>query len=188
MAEITLEAMPVLGGVDLDIGGNRVLERSDLALVSVATPQGGEAELVRALDAGWSLAMPEPTLSRVAGETRAIRTAPDQMMLVFRHPTPDAERVVQAKLDGTGYTTEQTDVWVVLEVSGPDTLAALERLCPLDLDPARFPVGASGRSVMEHMGAMIVRLEPDRFWLLSARSSAGSFLHAVETSYRYVID
>ncbi|NND42650.1 MAG: sarcosine oxidase subunit gamma, partial [Silicimonas sp.] len=61
MAEITLEAMPVLGGVDLDIGGNRVLERSDLALVSVATPQGGEAELVRALDAGWSLAMPEPT-------------------------------------------------------------------------------------------------------------------------------
>ena len=44
----------------------------------------------------------------------------------------------------------------------------------------------SARTVMEHMGAMIVHLSGDRFLLLSASSSAQSFLHAVELSYRYV--
>ena len=91
---------------------------------------------------------------------------------------------MQGKLDGKGYTTDQTDAWVVLEISGPDTMAAMERLCPLDL--ASFETGTSGRTVMEHMGAFVVKIEDNRFWLMSASSSAASFLHAVETSYHYV--
>lgn len=184
MAEITLKAAPVLGGIDLAIGENRILERDDLALVSVATPLGGEAQLEAALSKGWELSVPDPRVSSVSGETRAIRTAPDQMMLVFPHATPDANKTVQDKLGGTGYTTDQTDVWVVLEVSGPQTLAALERLSMLDLEA--FPEDASARTIMEHMGAMVVRLAPDRFLLFSASSSAASFLHAVETSFHWV--
>ena len=66
----------------------------------------------------------------------------------------------------------------------PDTLAALERLCPLDL--ARVPTRGSGRTVMEHMGALVVRTSEDGFLLMSASSTAGSFLHALETSLHYV--
>ena len=186
MAEstFTLTAAPILGGIDQTIGQNRITERDDLALVSIATPQGGEAALTKALKNGWGLALPDPTRSSDSGKVRAVRAAPDQILLVFPHATPDANTVVQAKLNGTGYTTDQTDVWVVLEISGPDTRAALERLCPLDF--SRFPDGGSGRTVMEHMGAMIVRLSEDRFLLLSASSSARSFLHAVQTSFHYV--
>lgn len=187
MAEITLTAAPVLG-VDKSLGENRIVERSDLALVSVATPLGGDETLAKTLKSKWKLDVPEPRMTAAAGDMRAIRTAPDQMMLVFPHPTPDAERTAQDKLGGAGYTTDQTDVWVVLEVSGPDTAKALERLCLLDLHPDAFPEGAAARTVMEHMGAMIVRLGADRYWLMSASSSAGSFLHAVETSYAYVMD
>ena len=187
MAEYTLEAAPALGGADIAIGGNRILERDGLALVSVATPQGGEAAMAEALKRGWSLEMPGPRVSSTSGEMRAVRTAPDQVVLVFPHAAPDANGVVQGKLEGAGYTTDQTDVWVALEVSGPETLAALERLCPLDLSEAAFPVDGAARTVMEHMGAIIVRLEVERFLLLSARSSGASFLHAVETSYRYVV-
>ena len=185
MAEMTLTAAPVLG-TDLTIGGNRIVERPDLALVSAAVPLGGDAAFAAALKKGWGLKMPGPKLSEVSGETRAIRTTGDQIMLIFPHATPDGERVVQGRFAGAAYTTDQTDVWLVLELSGPDTLAALERLCPLDLDAAAFPVGAAARTVMEHMGGLIVRLGPDRFWLMSASSSARSFLHAVELSYRYV--
>ena len=131
--------------------------------------------------------MPAPAKSSTSGETRAIQTAHDQMLLVFAHDTPDAEKVVQEKLSGAGYTTDQTDSWIVLEVAGPDTLAALGRSCPRDLHLDVFPVDATARTVMEHMGAMIVRVEKERFLLLSASSSAGSFLHAVETSYHYVM-
>lgn len=187
MADITLQAAPILGGVDHSIADNRIVERSDLALVSVATPLGGVDALISALKSGWSLSLPEPKLSSVSGDIRAIRTAPDQLLLAFPHDTPDADSVVQSKLGGAGYTTDQTDSWVVLEVSGPDTLAALERICPLDLNPAKFPVDASARTIMEHMGAMIIRLDAEKFLLLSASSSAKSFLHAVETSYHYVL-
>lgn len=187
MAEITLAPRAALGGADIAIGDNRIRERSDLALVSIATPLGGEAALERALKSGWSLALPAPTLSEISGETRAIRTAPDQMLLVFPHPTPDAERVVQDKLKGAGYTTDQTDAFAILEISGPDTAAALERLSPLDHALPSFPVNASARTLMEHLGVHIVRTSADSFLVLSARSSAHSFLHAVETSYRHVI-
>ena len=184
MAEMnfTLEATPILGGVDMTIGANRIVERDDLAIVSIATPLNGENTLSNALKAGWGLSFPEPNLASQNGNTYAIRTGPDQLLLIFPHQTPDAENAVQQKLDHAGYTTDQTDVWVALEISGPDTLSALERLCPLDA--SQFPTGAAARTVMEHMGALILRLDEDRFLLLSASSSASSFLHAVETSYR----
>ena len=184
MAEITLTAAPVLGA-DLSLGENRIVERADLALISVATPLGGS--VTEALSAAWNLPMPEPTRSTAAGDMRAVQTGADQMLLVFPFADQGAEAHVQNALSGAGYTTEQTGAWVVLEVSGPQTMAALARLCPLDLDASVFPEGAAARTVMEHMGAVIIRLGTDRFWLLSASSSAASFLHAVELSYRNVM-
>ena len=183
MADFTLEAAPALGGANLRYGMSKIVERGDLALVSVATPQGGDEALATALKDGWSLDVPAPTRSTTSGDTRAIRTAADQMLLVFAHATPDANAHVQGKLNGAGYTTDQTDVWVVLEISGPEVIPALERICPLDLDDSAFPVNASGRTSIEHMGAMIVRTGEDAYLLLSASSSARSFLHAVETSF-----
>ena len=183
MADLTLEAAPALGGADLRYGMRRIVERGDLALVSIATPQGGDEALAAALKDGWSLDVPAPTRSTISGDTRAIRTAPDQMLLVFPHATPDANAHVQGKLNGAGYTTDQTDVWVVLEISGAQAIAALERICPIDLHDSAFPVNTSGRTSMEHMGAMIVRTGGDAYLLMSASSSAQSFLHAVETSF-----
>ena len=186
MAEFafTLDAAPVLGGVDKTIGENRIAERHDLALVSIACPLGGDAGLEEALKSGWGLDAPSPTQSVTNGDTTLVKTAPDQMLMLFPHATPDANSHVQSKLNNAGYTTDQTHAWVVLELSGPETLAALERLCPLDL--ATFPTGGAGRTVMEHISGVVLRLGDDRFLLMSASSSAGSFLHAVETSYVYV--
>ena len=186
MAKIMLRPTSQLGNADISVGSNRILERADLAIVSVAVPNGEEASLTRALKDSWALSLPDARQTSVSGDTRAIRTASDQLFLVFSHDTPDAEPFVQSRLNGAGYTTDQTDVWVALSVSGPDTLAALERICPLDLDLGVFPVDASARTIMEHMGAFILRLGETEFLLLSPSSSAASFLHAVELSFRYV--
>lgn len=186
MAEITLHAAPILGA-DLSIGPNRITERSDLALISVAVPLDGAERLAQALHDAWGLTMPTARLSSQATDLRAILSAPDQLLLLFPHDGADAEAHVQSQLKGAGYTTDQTDGWVMLELSGPDTLSALERICPIDLDTSGFPSGAFARTVMEHMGALVLRLEDDRLLLMSASSSAASFLHAVETSYRNVV-
>ena len=186
MADYSLTAAPILG-VDTTLGATRLRERDDLALVSIAVPMGGEAALAAAVKDGWGLDMPSPAQSSASGDMRAVRTTADQIMLIFPHPTPDANAVVQDRLNGAGYTTDQTDVWVVLELDGPDVRRAMERLCPHDLSDAAFPIGAAARTVMEHMGAMIVRTDTDRWLLMSASSSAKSFLHAVETSFAYTL-
>lgn len=184
--EFSLTAAPILGDVDMSIGPNRLRERDDLALVSIAAPQGNETAVEKALKSGWGLDSPTATRASKEGTTYAVATSPDQMILIFEHSGPDANRVVQQKLNGIGYTTDQTDVWVALEISGPDSLAALERLCPLDV--ALMPELGFGRTVMEHMGALVLRVAAKEFLLLSASSSAKSFLHAIETSFRNVID
>ncbi len=170
----------------MTIGNTRLRERGDLALVSAAIPLGGDGAFAEALKAGWGLAVPDPKVSSVSGPVRAIRSTADQCLLIFPHPTPDAEAVVREKMQGAAWTTEQTDAWVRLELSGPLALPALERLCMLDLDPRVFPEGAAARTVMEHMAAILIRTGPKAFLLFSASSSARSFLHAVETSLRYV--
>ena len=165
VAEIRLHPKPVLG-VNTEIGGIRIRERSDLALVSVA----GAAAL-----GAYGLEMPSPTRSTEAGGVRAISPGVDQLMLLFPHSTPDAEPTVRARLSD-GYTTDQTDVWVILEVDGPQVRDGLERICPLDLPTEANSIGRAARTVMAHMGAMVVRTGTDRFLLMSARSSARSFL------------
>ena len=180
--EFRLEAAPVLSASETH---PRIRERSDLAIVSVATPLGGEAALESALRQGWGLPVPDHRTSALNGETRAIRTSPDQFLLVFPHPTPDAEPHVQAKLAGAGYTTDQSDAWVVFDVEDDGVHLALERLAPIDLSDTAFPINAAARTVMEHMGALVVRMDQVRFLIFSARSSALSFYHALERSFRY---
>lgn len=182
--DFTLQAAPIVGGAGASIGANTLVERADMALVSIATPLGGDEALAEALFRGWGLAFPKSTVTTVAGDTRAVKTTPDQMMLLFPHATADAESEAQDRLNGAGYTTDQTDSWVVLEIGGPETLSALERLCPVDA--AGMPRHGSARTVMEHMGAILVRLGTDRFQILTASSSAQSFLHEVEKSFRHV--
>jgi heterotetrameric sarcosine oxidase gamma subunit len=164
VVDITLTASPALAA-NVSIGENHIALRDDLALVSIATPLGGEAQLAKALKDGWSLDMPDAQHLSVQDEIQAIQTAPDQMLLVFAHPTPDANAVVQARLNGAGYTTDQTDTYVVLEVSGPDTRSALERICPIDLHH-----GSSGhddcshwpRSVPDDVSAIFGAILPTR--------------------------
>ena len=186
MADITLTAKPALAGTGIRFGPNLVMApAAALALISVAIPRGGEAALARALEASLRLAMPASGMSTTSGDRRAIWLAQDQLMLVFPDTSGTAEHDVQDALNGTGYTTEQTDVWATIVVEGPGTRTALERLCPLDLHDDAFPVGAAARTVMEHMGTIIVRTGQETYLLMSASSSAKTFLGAVQTSFEW---
>lgn len=52
-----------------------------------------------------------------------------------------------------------------------------------DLDAAAFPPGRVARTLMAHLGAVVLRDGAERSLTLSAGSSARSF-HAVESSLR----
>ncbi len=187
MPDFTLTAAPPLAGYDKTFGDLRLTAPADLAIVSLALPLGGEDAAKKAVKSAYGADLPEPGQSVMARDgARLVRLGPDAAFVIFTHATPDAETVVSGRLKGKAYTTDQTDVWTGLELDGPRSRAALERICPLDLHPDAFAEGDAARTVMEHLGTLIIRTGQDRFLLLSASSSAGSFLHAVETSIENV--
>ena len=187
MADFTLTAASPLAGYDQTSGGIRLRNVTDLALVSIALPLGGGGD--SAVEHAFGMALPPVGKSQMSqdGTTRLARLGRDQLMALFAHASPDAESLIAAKLNGQAYTTDQTDVWVGLEMSGGPTRTALERICPIDLHPDTFGVDQVARTVMEHLGAVIIRTGEESYLLLSASSSAGSFLHALEISIRNVI-
>lgn len=187
MADFTLMAEPPLAGTDMVIAGVRLWAPFDLAVVSIALPLGREATAEAAIEAAYGQALPEIGTSVVAAEgTRLVRLAPDMAFALFPRAAPDADRVVADRLKGAVYTTDQTDVWVALGLAGAGARRALERICPIDLHQDVFVVDDAGRTVMEHLGVLILRSGEDDYLLLSASSSARSFRHALEVSLRNI--
>ena len=187
MSEYTLISAPPLAGYDKAFGDISLKAPLDMAVVSVALPLGGEAGAEKAIKTAFGTALPKVGKSAQGKDAvRLVRLGQDQAFVLFPHPTPDAEPVVAGKLKGSAYTTDQTDVWTALELSGADCRKALERICPLDLHPQAFDVNDAARTSMEHLGVVIIRTGEDTFLLMSASSSAETFLHAVETSIKNI--
>ena len=187
MADFTLTSEPPLAGTDMRLAGVRLWAPADLAVVSIALPLGQEAAAGGAIETAYGAALPEIGKSVVAAEeTRLVRLAPDLVFAVFRRATPDAEHHVAERLQGAAYSTDQTDIWVALALSGAGARRGLERICPIDLHPDAFALNDAARTVMEHLGVLILRIGADEYLLLSAASSAHSFLHALETSLRNI--
>jgi len=189
VAEFSLTAEPALGGYARRFGAVTLTEAVALTIVSVAIPVGAEAKAAKAaqaVDASFGVAPPPVGTSVQSRDgARLIRLGADLMFVLFEHPSPGAGAVVAGKLGDAAYTTDQTDVWVGLEIAGPGSRTALERICPLDLHPDAFAEADAAQTVMEHLGAVILRTGADAFLLLSMRSSAASFLHAVEVSLHH---
>ncbi len=188
MPDMILKARPALDGYSESFDGVELHEAVGLAIVSMALPLGNEDAAKKAIKAAYAADLPAVGKS-VLSKDKMVRLAmlgQDQAFAIFKHDGPDARSLVAGKIRDAAYTTDQTDVWVGLVISGPRARAALERICPLDLDPGIFATNDVARTNMEHLGTLIVRVCEDTFLMMSASSSAGSFLHAVETSIRNV--
>lgn len=166
-----------LNGFDQPIGNMRLREITDLDITALAIPNNGATKFKAAIKSTYGLSMPSPLKSTADAKTRLLMTQPDQLFALTR-------RGANTPIDA--YITDQTDAWVLLELSGPASRTALERICQIDLDPDAFQKNQMARTTMEHMAAIIIRTGTDTFILMSASSSAASFQHAVELSVKHV--
>lgn len=187
MSDFKLAAQAPLGGYCANFEAVSLTELTGLALVSVATPMGGHDDLLSNTVAAFGTTLPGIGCCTRSedGQTRLLGLQRDQLFVVLEHESHNALSVVTEKLGTTGYYTDQSDSWVILQMTGLGSRAALERICMLDLSPDVFSIDAVARTTMEHLSVIIVRDDADSFWLMSARSSAKSFLHALETSIAY---
>jgi len=180
-----LSATSSLDGYDKEIGTIRLREISNQSLIAMAIPLSEETKFKNSIKNIFGLKMPSPNKSVKNKDTRIFSTQPDQIFALTKR-TADPEKSMAIGFDGSAYITDQTDAWVILEISGSSSREALERICQLDLDKEIFQLDSMARTSMEHMSAIIIRKADDTFYLMSASSSAKSFLHAVELSAQHV--
>ena len=180
-----LSATDSLGGYDKEIGNIRLREVANQSLIAMAIPQGEESKFKNNIKNIFNLKMPSPTKSVKNKDTRLLFTQPDQIFVLMKR-AEDPENSMAITFGASAYITDQTDAWVILEISGESSREALERICQVDLDKNVFQLDGMARTSMEHMSAIIIRKADDTFYLMSASSSAKSFLHAVELSAQHV--
>lgn len=187
MLEHRLKYLTPLGGTSPridDLAGLRIVENPGIALASIACRLRREVEFAKAAERFFGFAMPGP--GKVAGRTpyNAIWTAADQWLV--EAPFDSHEDIAHIVKDGFGdaaSVTEQTDGWVRLDLEGTGVVATFERICPLDI--GRMPADTASRTLIEHLGCIVVcRAAGLRFTVLGPRSSAASLHHALLAAAR----
>ncbi len=187
-----LTARLALDGYSRTIGDFTLCEAPQTSLVTLAFHQADRTAVAQAMKDSCRLDWPPIGSSSLSatGEQPAMRLMAlqrDQYWLTWQGESPAAERQVRSWLGSTrARLTDQSDGWALVTLSGPDVLAVLERLCPLDLNESGFPIDSIARTVMEHLGTIVVREDQHRFGVFTARSSAASFRHAVENAAMHV--
>lgn len=187
MAE-RLHALTALGHTAperIEIGPYRIVERFDVALASVATRKGREADMATAAT-GARVPLPDPARWAAGDPYSAFWVAPQMWFIEAPLATHD-DIVAHLKpaFGDAASISEQTDAWVRLDLSGHGLPTLMERLCNVDL--AQVPDGYATRTVIEHLGCYLIRKSAEELVLYGARSSAGSLLHALETAARSVL-
>lgn len=168
------------------IGALTLAEITDRALASVTCRRGQDAGFTAAAGRLFGMALPAPGTSAARDPWGLIWTGPDQWFAEAPFDShEEIATIIKAGLGDTSSVTEQTDGWVRFDIEGETVLDLMERLCPL---PARqMATGAATRSLVEHMGCIVVcRAAGRRFSLIAPRSFAGSLHHALCAAARSI--
>ena len=189
MSDQTLRAVPALDNFSQTIGATRIREITPVTIVSIATPMGGHEKLDALLEKTTGLQLPAiGKINRHEESLAVLGLQTDQCFMVSFSEQLDPANTLQSLLGGAGYLSDQSDSWVVLEIDGPLSRSALERICPLNLAANVFTQDSVARTSMEHLSVIIEHPSAHCFRLYSPRSSARSFLHAIALSLSNVLE
>ncbi len=184
MSKFKLIAEPALDLLERDEGDVTVLELSNHALVSLAIPNDARENVSKAIANNYETDIPAVGLSTSSDvdNMRFLGLQSDQFFALFEYSGDRAVEHLTTKINDVAYLCDQSDSWVILKISGERCRETLERICPIDLHPTSFPEGQVARTSMEHLTVIVLHESENQYLLLSPRSSAQSFLHAVTSS------
>lgn len=195
MANMTLKASYPLDSLNILMADTRLSAVETLDIVSISLPhflapdkaRQNRASLNEKLKDSFGLELTDTGARSSNDDTHSLLgLQPDLWFLVTSERTREPARTVKTILGDTAFLTDQSDSWAVLDIAGPQAQAALERICPVDIDESVMGDTRVVRTSMEHLSVIVERPEPTRFRLYSPTSSAQSFLHAVKLSLQNV--
>ena len=189
VGDYALKSISPLNEYSRNFKENLLEEAVGMEVISIATSVENKDFLNKQLIEIFDLELPVPGKSHLTsnGLSRLLGLSLDQWLIVSVDQKYELKALLENSLSNKSYVTLQTDAWVCIRISGRSALKALERICPVNLDPDLFLKDYIARTMMEHLGSIVICENPNSYLLMSASSSAKSFLHALEVSLRNVI-
>ena len=136
----------------------------------------GRQAAVEAAGRAFGSALPQEVCrAATAGQGRAaLRLGPDEWLLLGQPDQgPTFATSLESAMQGHPHAlVEVSQRQIGIGVSGPDAAATLNAGCPLDLDPAAFPVGMCTRTVLGKIEIVLWRTAHETFRLEVWRSFA----------------
>lgn len=131
----------------------------------------GRPEALSAAEGALGFALPrEACRSASLNDTHALWLGPDEWLLLSAPDAGLGDRL-EAAMGGHPHSlVEVSDRQIGLVISGVEAEAVLSVGCPLDLDPAAFPVGMCTRTVLSKAEIVLWRTGPETFHLEVWRS------------------
>ena len=170
-----LIAKSALDGQSLSLGGVTLSEVEVGPITAIAVFPGGAKSAAKGLKT-LGLTMPAPNSFIEKKGARLVWTGRDQAFL---------SGVEMPALDGAA-VTDQSDGWAVLGLAGAASVDVLARLVPLDLRLAACPVGASVRTQVNHLNAVVLRTGDYSFEIMVFRSMARTAWHELAAAMQMV--
>ena len=141
-------------------------------ITSVAPYDGQEKAVEKAL----GLPFPPPNGTTANGDARAIWFGQGVAMVLGASVSGDVAKHAAI--------TDQSDAWAVMRLEGAAAEDILARLVPVDLRLAKFAVGSTARTELQHMMASITRVGEHTFEVMVMRSFARTAVHDLERTMR----
>jgi len=170
-----LIAKSALDGRSLTLGAATLAEMPLEPITAIALFPSGAKAVAKGLKA-LGLAMPAPNSVLEKAGVRIVWTGRDQAFLIGVAPTA---------MEGAALT-DQSDGWSVLALTGASAVGVLARLLPVDLRLGAFPVGQVLRTQVNHMNAIVLRLDEAAFQIMVFRSMARTAWHELEDAMHMV--
>ena len=171
-----------LNGISQKIG-NISIKEVFFEIFCISIPKNEESNSIKDLKKILNINPPKIGKSALnkEGSIRLIKNSVDQYFILFSNSFKNTPKMISI-LQKSFYITEQSDAWACIEISGSQIYNCLERICTLDLCHSSFEINSATRTLMEHLNVFVIKVTEENFLLLSASSSALSFLDAIKTS------
>ncbi|RYI34581.1 MAG: sarcosine oxidase subunit gamma [Acetobacteraceae bacterium] len=181
---MAMTALGAQGAAVIELGPLRISERTDVALASLAARKGRMADVAKAAQTA-GVPLPVPAAHLQGAPYSAFWTAPEMWFVEAPYATHELiADLLRSAFGDSASITEQTDAWVIFDLTAPDLAPILERLCNVDFHAV--PKGYATRTMMEHLGVYLIKHDQGSARIYGPRSSAESLLHAIETAAQSV--
>ena len=159
MHDYSLRKVNVLEDYDSEINGVKISEIKNKEIYALAIKEKNEKKATMSLQKHFGAQMPSVGKGSVSQKynVKILRLSVDQLFLFFENKSLTEVQNIFKNLYDSFFITEQTDAWCGLKVSGRNIEECLIRVSPIDISLKNFPVNAFAKTMMEHLGTIMIR-------------------------------